>query len=250
MVSCSTLREVLSFNRAYQAVNQQIGRAKLEIDGRSAFIVWESPDDAEYARPAAETVLTGYVGIGKWVTWTHGEDIRSLQFRHKRPPHADMVEKAFDFPVLFDQPIDRLEFNASVVDQPLPAPNPRLVERLSQRLDKVLLAIDHPNSVRLAVYQILERTLANGSPNISYVSEQLNLSERTLRRRLAEEQQNFRSILSQVRRDVCEIYMTEPNRTMVEISQLLGYSEHSAFIRAFREWFGMTPTQYRSSQSR
>ena len=250
MMACSTLRHVLEFNRAYQSVNQQLGRAKLVIDGRSAFIVWESPDDAEYVRPATETVLTGYVGIGKWITWTHGEDILAIKFRHQKPTHADLLDAAFDCAVQFNQPFDMIEINASIVDQPLPGANPPLVDRLSRRLDNVLLSMDDPNSARLAVYRILERSLAEGRSTITYVSEQIGLSERTLRRRLAEEQQNFRTILSQVRRDVCEIYMNEPNRSMVEVSQLLGYSEHSAFIRAFKGWFGMTPTEYMSLRSK
>ena len=249
LMSCSTLRHVLEFNRAYQSVNQQLGRAKLEVDGSSAFIVWESQDETEYARPATETVLTGYVGIGKWITWTHGEDIRSIKFRHRKPAHSDLVAKAFDCPVHYEQPFDMIEINTSIVDQPLPAANPQLVERLSRRLDNVLLSIDDPNSIRLAVYRVLEQSLAEARPTITHVSQQLGVSERTLRRRLAEEKQSFRAILSQVRRDICEIYMIEPNRSMVEISQLLGYSEHSAFIRAFRSWFGMTPTQYIARQS-
>ena len=248
MMSCATLRDVLVFNRTYQSVNQQLGRAKLEIEGSSAFVIWETPDEAEYARPAAETVLTGYVGIGKWITWTLGEDLKSVQFRHREPAHSEFVEKSFECSVMYDRPVDLIELNASIIDEPLLSANPKLLEQLSRRLDKVLLSIDDPNSVRLAVYRVLELelSLAEGRPNIGHVSKQLGVSERTLRRRLAGEQQSFRTVLSQVRRDTCEIYLNEPHRSMIEISQLLGYSEHSAFIRAFRSWFGMTPTEYRS----
>ena len=248
LMSCETLRQALAFNRRYQSVNQQLGRADLKVSGGSAFIEWETPDTPEYGRPAVETVLTGYVGIGKWITWTHGEELRSIRFRHKQPAHHELVQKAVECPVFYDEPVDRLEFDAALVDKPMPASNPKLVDQLSRRLDQILLSIDDPNSVRLAVYRILERALADDRPTIGSVSQKLGFSERTLRRRLAEENQSFRSILSDVRRDVCEIYMNEPNRKMVEISQLLGYSEHSAFIRAFRGWFGVTPRQYQSGK--
>ena len=246
MMSCSTLREALAFNRTYQAVNQQLGRASLVEEGNSAFVEWDIPEDAEFARVATETVLTGYVGIGKWITWTHGDEIRSIRFRHAKPSHAELVERAFGCPVFYDEPVDRLEFDKALVDKPMPASNPQLVKRLTQRLDKVLLSIEHSASTHLAVYRLIEQSLAEKVLSIGDVARQLNMSERTLRRRLTNEDRSFRQILADVRRDVCEIYLDEQTRSMVEISQLLGYSEHSAFIRAFRSWFGTTPTEYMS----
>lgn len=245
LISSATLREALAFNRKYQSVNQQLGRANLVLKDGSAFVEWESEDEAEYARAGVETVLTGYVGIGKWITWTHGDEVKSMRFRHRKPAHADLVEKVFECPVLYDAPVDCLEFDESIVDKPMPASNPLLVKQLSRRLDKVLLSMDDPNSVRLAVYRLVEAMLVDGLPTANGVAKKLGISERTLRRRLSEEKQSFRDILAQVRKDICEIQMAEPNFTMTEISQQLGYSEHSAFVRAFRGWFGITPTEYK-----
>jgi len=245
LISCSTLREAMTFNRKYQSVNQQLGRAKLVIEGGSALVEWESEDDPEYARPAVETVLTGYVGIGKWITWTHGDEIKSMRFRHRKPDHSDLVEKVFECPVYYDQPKDCLEFDEALVDKAMPASNPSLVKQLSKRLDRVLLSMEDPGSLRLAVYRLIEQSLTTELPNSASIARKLGMSERTLRRRLNDEDQSFRAILAQVRQDVCEIHLSESSRTMVEISQLLGYSEHSAFIRAFRGWFGVTPTEYK-----
>lgn len=249
LISCANLREVLTFNRKYQAVNQQLGRSKLVLENGSAFVEWESPDEAEYARPAVETVLTGYVGIGKWITWAHGGKVKSMRFRHKEPTHAPLVESVYECPILYNQPIDRLEFDESIVDRLLPASNPPLVKQLSKRLDKVLLAMDHPESVRMAVYRMIEQMLTEELPTAAKVADRLGMSERTLRRRLSEEDESFRSLLAQVRRDVSEIFLREPDKSLSDVSQALGYSEQSAFVRAFRGWFGMTPSQYKRTIS-
>lgn len=249
LVSCANLREALDFNRKYQAVNQQLGRSKLVLENGSAFVEWESQHEAEYARPAVETVLTGYVGIGRWITWAHGGDVRSMSFRHKKPSHAALAESVYGCPISYNQPVDRLEFSESIVDRPMPASNPPLVKQLSKRLDKVLLAMHHPESVRLAVYRMIEQLLTEELPTAAKVAQRLGMSERTLRRRLAEEDQSFRSLLAQVRRDVSEIFLREPHKSLTDISQALGYSEHSAFVRAFRGWFGMTPSQYKRTIS-
>ena len=244
LMSCPTLREALVFNRTYQAVNQKLGKARLEVDGDIASIQWHSSDEAEYARPSTEMVLTGYIGVGKWITLTHGEEILAMRFRHRRPAHADFVEHILECPVYYDEPLDQLQFDARLADAPMPGANPQLVEHLSRRLDKVLESIDRPDSISLATYRMIERSLADGGATIPLIARQMGMSDRTLRRRLAGEGETFRDLLAKVRRDVCEIYLNEPDRTMSEIAQLLGYSEHSAFIRAFRGWFGVTPTEY------
>ena len=244
LMSCDTLRSALAFNRTYQSVNQQLGRAALRETEDSAFVEWDSPFDAEYVRPATEAIMTGYVGLGRWMTWSRDDALWRLRFRHKAPAHASEVEAAFECPVLYSEPGDRLEFDPSVIDQAMPASNPALVESLSRRLDLVLESIQQPEATTLATYRIIERSLADGVPSVQDVARSLGMSERTLRRRLADEDESYRNILKRVRRAVCEIYLNEETRSMSEIAQLLGYSEHSAFIRAFRGWFGMTPTQY------
>lgn len=244
LFSCDNLRHALQFNRTYQAVNQQIGRAELKEGRNLAFVEWVSPFEAEYVRPATEAILTGYLMLGIRMTWSDGYESRRMRFRHKKPAHAAAVEQLFDCEVLYEEPLDILEFNPELVDKPMPARNPALVETLSRRLDIVLQSIEQPDSTTLATYRLLERNLNEGSLSITDIARSLGMSERTLRRRLADEGESFRDTLKRVRRATCEIYLSDGNRTMSEIAHLLGYSEHSAFNRAFRDWFGMTPTQY------
>ena len=172
-----------------------------------------------------------------------------MRFRHKRPEHADVVSSLFDCDVFYNEPIDMLEFNPELVDRPMPGRNPALVKTLCRRLDVILESIEQPDSTTLATYRLLEMQLADGVPSILDIARDLGMSERTLRRRLKDEGESFRDILKRVRRAVCEIYLSEGNRSMSEIAGLLGYSEHSAFSRAFRDWFGMAPTEYVNQDS-
>jgi len=100
-----------------------------------------------------------------------------MRFRHKKPPHAELVEKVLGCPVYYNEPIDRLEFDKSLVDKPMPASNPMLVKQLSKRLDKVLLSIDDPDSLRLAVYRIVERELAGELPTSANIARRLGISQ-------------------------------------------------------------------------
>ena len=102
LMACATLREAMAFNAKYQAVNQQLGKAKLIVNGTSAIVAWDTPDEPDYMRPATEAVFAGYVRMGKWLTWTQDSKLLSMRFRHGRPDHADLVEEVYECPILYN----------------------------------------------------------------------------------------------------------------------------------------------------
>ena len=75
----------------------------------------------------------------------------------------------------------------------------------------------------------------------------MGMSERTLRRRLEEEDESFRTVLERARRESCETYMRDPKITQADIALRLGFNDQSAFSRAFKSWFDQTPSEYRAA---
>ena len=75
----------------------------------------------------------------------------------------------------------------------------------------------------------------------------MGLSSRTLQRKLAEYDVTYRSVLEAVRYDLAMRYLDDPSKTVTDITFLLGFSEQSAFSRAFKRWNGKAPTSYRES---
>ena len=86
-------------------------------------------------------------------------------------------------------------------------------------------------------------------PTIEQAAEQLNLSTRTLRRRLKEEGCSFRELLNEVRFQMARDYLTETRLPLSEISWLLGYTEPGNFSHAFNRWCGLTPRAYRNQRA-
>lgn len=74
------------------------------------------------------------------------------------------------------------------------------------------------------------------------------MSTRTLQRRLAEQGLQFQDVLDATRKDLAKIYIKDPSLGMLDIALLLGYSEQSSFTRAFKSWFGDTPSSWRRSR--
>ena len=90
--------------------------------------------------------------------------------------------------------------------------------------------------------------LPSGHISDDSVADALHMSVRTMHRKLVEVNNNFRTILVEMRRDLAEQYILDNSLTLTEISLLLGFSEPSSFSRAFKNWTGTTPSEVRQSR--
>ncbi len=116
-----------------------------------------------------------------------------------------------------------------------------LERHANDRIDRVLEA-PPVDPIRRALIESLGR----GECGIAHVASRLSLTPRTLQRRLAAEGLSFKQALDEVRRDLSQIYLRETRLSLTEICYLLGYSDPSAFNRAFKRWTGATPLEFRN----
>lgn len=247
VMACGTLREAIAFNARYQRITQTLGKTWLEVDGDEAVLVWEPVlECVEYVRPLTEAVFAGYAAIGRWLTWQQDLTMFQMSFRHAPVPHAEFARSVFGCPVEFESGEDRLRFPASIVDAPLPQANPELVSLMSERLERQLSALDSPQTFSDRTRAAIETLLPSRRASTPQVAAQLGLSERSLRRRLSEEGTRFGALLEDARKEACQLYLREGRHTVAEIAHLLGYSEQSAFNRAFRNWFSMSPMAWKN----
>jgi len=77
------------------------------------------------------------------------------------------------------------------------------------------------------------------------VAHQLAMSQRTLQRKLREHDTSHQQLLDDLRKNLARTYLDEPSMSIGEVAYLLGFSESSAFHRAFKRWTGQTPSEYR-----
>lgn len=96
------------------------------------------------------------------------------------------------------------------------------------------------------VSSLIKVQLARGKVGVETVAGQLNMSRYTLHKKLRQEGLTFAALLEQVRREQAIAYMKDKTKPLVEIAEQLGFSELSAFSRAFKRWMGTPPAEYRS----
>jgi AraC-like DNA-binding protein len=92
--------------------------------------------------------------------------------------------------------------------------------------------------------------MRHGDPSLTTVGERVAMGPRTLQRRLKDQGVEFKALVDDTRRLFAVTYLRKPDHTLAEIAYLLGYSEVSAFNRAFRRWTGSTPSEYRRRAAR
>lgn len=248
LAAAGTIKEALEINMRYQPLTQEAARTTLELDRREARIVLEPAEaDAERMRRVTEAILAGYASIGRWLLWDQERPVAAVTFRH-RPPSSEAQAFAsylFGDAITYNAPRDTLVIEASLVSRPLPNANPALVQLLTGRLNARLAAYQAGSSLRMLVINSLHQQIRKGKPNLDDTARLLGMSGRTLRRRLLSEELSYSDLLAAARKEAAEVYIHEESLSLAEIAGLLGYSDQTAFVRAFRGWFGETPGAYR-----
>ncbi|WP_202436404.1 AraC-like transcriptional regulator QhpR [Vibrio eleionomae] len=169
---------------------------------------------------------------------------REVHFEHPSPGNWHEHCKVFDAPVYFNQPFNSIIIPKSVLQRPMPNHDPLLLQLMLEALKK--LNVSEPQqSVVEQVKSTIQLSLPSGEPEMEQVADQMGYSRLTLQRRLKQEGVTFRQLLESVRCEMATSYLQQPKLSITEMGLLLGYSETSAFSRAFRRWFGVSPSQYR-----
>lgn len=131
------------------------------------------------------------------------------------------------------------------VDKSLSTGNRELSYSNEQILVRHLANIDKSDPV-YQVEQIIAQQLPSGDIKEAKVASLMNLSERTLQRRLADNDTSFKQLLEKTRMSLAKRYVGDQKMSMGEVAYLLGFSEQANFARAFKRWFGETPSKHRA----
>jgi AraC-like DNA-binding protein len=137
-----------------------------------------------------------------------------------------------------------MEVSRELIEHQMPQPNPLLVANIRQILDRELADLGKPLTATREVFQIIRTRLVEEAPKIAHVADICGTTERTLRRRLKEEGTTYRNVLESVRKEACEFELKRGTHSIADLAHSLGYSDQSAFTRAFKDWYGVSPSQY------
>ena len=170
---------------------------------------------------------------------------REVQFAHDAPHDSSEHVRFFRAPVSFGCPFNAFVIDREFLERQVPAANPRLYKVLKQFLDHVLNQIPAENGLLATVRMAIAELMRDGVPKLLRVAAKMATNPRTLQRQLSEYGVDFKELVDNTRRLSAINYLRHSTNTLTEIAFLLGYSEVSAFNRAFKRWTGSTPLNFR-----
>lgn len=245
MVERRTLGEALRAGLRYYhlMLDDWVGRLCV-VDGvATVTLVERAPWDQRHGY-AQSTFLFCGTGLLSWLV-ARRITPREVHLRNEKAAFNTDTGGLFGAEVLYAQPRPALSFDARWLEQPV-VQNAQTLEAFLQEAPACLLVrYRDKSSATERTRRLLRRHLNRRILTLEDVSDMLAMTPQTLRRRLQEEGQGFQAIKDDLRRDMSIAYLAEPHRTLLEVAELVGFSETSTFHRAFKGWTGVAPGEYR-----
>lgn len=196
---------------------------------------------------AFEWLLRLLHGLSCWLAG-RGLALDEVRFPFPAPHHAADYALVYTERSSFGGATLVARMGAALLELPVRRDESDLAAFLEGAPGKIAMLYRRDRDVVRAVREVLVRSIASG-PTLAGTARALGLSTRTLHRRLHEEGASFRGIKDALRREMALARLEKTGQGVAEIAAALGYSEPSAFFRAFQGWTGMAPTAYRKRRA-
>ena len=241
-----TLEELLLKGiRFYNQITDEV-QMSLEYEGDHVFLttVFRRPElDFEHFY-----IEYWHVIWHRFASWYIGRPIKLLgAYINYTPLDKEEFDLLFRCPTYLKSKYNRLVFHRSYLEQPLVKTQRELQVFLHRAPIDLLTIPGEDTSLSALINQMLEPRIREGKllPNSAQLSEELEVSEQTLRRKLNAEGTSYQQIKDNLRTDIANKLLKDRRQSIAEIAGMLGFSEPRAFTRAYKQWMGMTPREYR-----
>lgn len=199
-------------------------------------------------RLSNEATLASAVSIARQVSSERFVPLE-VTLKHAAPKSVEAHEAYFGSPVRFGAEYDALFLSHESLQQPNILGDEGITQFLVLHLDAELAEIKDTVSLVRKTKDAIARALSEGLPKMGDIARRLGFSARSFHRRLAEHGVSFQTLTEDTRREIALGMLRDERYSLSEIAFLTGFSEQSAFNRAFKRWIGQTPASYRKENA-
>ena len=245
----ATLEKALrQYERYYKIFNEGM-HVELHLDDKYVSVNYLCETDESYCIPDMERTLA--VSVYRARDYISPQlKIDYVAFQHSAPDYLDEYAETFPCPVKFDQPFSSIVFQRRFLDYRLPNRSSYLHKLLTRHVEGLLKKLAPKPSFKERVKRAISSKLSKDSVDAEHIADKLCMSRNTLYRKLKAEGVSFHDLVDQVREEKAMRYLKSGKHSLSEIAFLLGFSELSAFSRAFKRWTGDSPANYLKKHKR
>jgi len=244
VLNCKTLGQALERSlRFYRLLLDDISGTLLR-EAAEARITLEGSADKPQRTFAHEVLLMLLHGVACWLVGRRIPILRA-EFSYPEPAHSEEYRLMYCTDLSFERPLTAIAFDAHYLDLPIVQNERSVKEFLRSAPENILVKYKNGSSLSAGIRRQLRQLLPGEVPDFETLAAELNMTAATLRRRLHEEGASYQGIKDQLRRDLAISYLSHSDRSVMDIALELGFSERSAFHRAFRKWTGAAPGEFR-----
>ncbi len=245
ILSAATLRHSLSFAAHFSQLTFSFFEMEFSVKGQMASFAFSGGPSMENEllhlfcdRDAAAAQVAFNEIAGRAIS------LERVLLVHDGHDRQTAYREFFGCDVAFLASAIRLEFATRWLDTPLPQSDAESSQYLQQQCQLLIAKMSVQSHFVDDVRQLI---LARPGyfPDIEYLAEKLQMSVRTLRRRLKDENSRYQDILNEIRFSLARQYLDDTRLPLEDISELLGYSDPGNFSHAFKRWSGVSPREYR-----
>lgn len=244
---CPTVRAAIGEMLKYYHVHNQGVTWELREEGGFAFLVRHQQLSADMpSRQLVDMALFTGLSLMRLFFGRNGRP-KWVSFRRPEEEGERQLKKGLSQELRFDQEFDGFVFASCDLDTPLSGIDENLKHVLQQHIAS--LDVICAKNVCAQVSLLIKQTLGLRGCSIEGIADMLSMHKRTLQRQLADRGVTFKALLDDVRFDTAKRSLCETHTPLTLLAEQLGYAELSAFSRAFKARFGVSPAQWRKTHS-
>jgi len=241
-MTAGTVRQAIELAMRFVPTRTTALAFHLHVEGETASLVVEERAPLGGSREfILIALLIGIARIGAAITKKELAGEADLMF--DEPPYFARFAHLAPGRVRFGRPSNRLVFAASVLDLPLDMADPVAMQLAREQCEREMQALGRDDRTVARVRELLP--LSEGFRSLEEIAQQMGVSPRTLKRRLADQDTSYSALLDELRQERALLLLRDESLSREQIAERLGYSDAANFTRAFRRWTGKTPGSVR-----